>query len=538
MKETLFELCQFSGFGGELVLDEVRGNTSGELNPENNVETALGEDRTMYTYVPASGCPHPKQTQVLMVLRDEATKESADSLMKELALDTLAEENHFILLFPNPFGAGWHFEGEAARAEMDFLIRCFAALKGARGHTAGFNGMIYYLAATPSASALVTELAADRPLDCAAMMTGPLPEGYSARQNEEAPTRTVFCEKLSAARVAEAWDTLFSEARRWRNDVNGTYQPRINFGEKGFRKVERFDHVWYEYVPERLRGSTEPVPLVLYCHGINCCGLYGAEQSGWVDIADRDGLICVFPEPAIEERWNVYDDPRLPDDMQFLLDLIEDMKERYAIDASRVYLSGFSMGSAMTNSMVSCHPEVFAGAIACNGPFFGYLSTLDSFRESMLAFRPNSASLNALTPSEEPFSPAHRKAAENLKKPIRVPFVQYAGAMDGLGFVGGKTWPVRQRGDSAWVDTLLFWKAFNGLPEEPLFSDETASGFAGDAVERSGRFERIHFHAPETGEELYRFVLVDRLAHAVDPKEIEEGWEYIRKFRRERKKSS
>lgn len=531
MKETMFEICQRSPFGGTLVHDLVAGTTDGNLNPENNVDTVAGEDRTMFTYVPASGCPHPKQTQVLLVLRDDDSEESAQELLETLGLNEVAEENHFIVVFPDPVGRCWHYEGPEAQADMDFLVRCFAALKGAQHHVAGFNGMIYYIAASESASALVATLAAERPLDCAAMMIGSLPEGLPAPVNDDAPTWTTVYSELNKASVAHAWDTMFSEARRWRNDVNGTYQPRINFGEKGFRKVERFDHVWYEYVPEALRGSTEPAPLILYCHGINCCGLYGAEQSGWVDLADRDGLICAFPEPAVEERWNVYDDPRLPDDMHFLLELIEDMKSRYAIDASRIYISGFSMGSAMTNSMAACYPEVFAGAIACNGPFFGYLSTVDSFRENMLSFRPNSQTLKDLVPSDEPLSPVHRHADENRDKPVHMPFVQYAGAVDGLGFEGGKTWPVRKPEDSAWVGTVGFWKAFNDIPAEPQFSTETESGFAGSSVDRSGRFERISMET-EDGAPLYRFVLVDRLPHAVDPKEIEEGWEFVKTFRR------
>ena len=514
-----------------MVRDLVAGNTDGNLNPENNVDTAVGEDRTMFTFVPASGCPHPKQTQVLMVLRDDDSEESAQGLLDALALKELAEDNHFIVVFPDPVGGVWHYEGAEAQADMDFLVRCFAALKGAQHHVAGFNGMIYYIATSESASALVATLAAERPLDCAAMMIGPLSPGTSVPVNEEAPTRTTVYSELDANSVAHAWDTIFSEARRWRNDVNGTYQPRIDFGKKGFRKVEQYGHVWYEYVPEALRGSKTPVPLILYCHGINCCGLYGAEQSGWVDLADRDGLICAFPEPAVEERWNVYNDPRLPDDMNFLLDLIEDMKTRYAIDASRIYISGFSMGSAMTNSMAACFPEVFAGAIACNGPFFGYLSTVDSFRDNMLSFCPGSKILREMDPSDEPVSPVHRKAEENRDRSIRMPFVQYAGAVDGLGFEGGKTWPVREPEDSAWVETVRFWKAFNDIPEEPLFSSETASGLAGDTVERSGRFERITMDA-EDGTALYRFVLVERLPHAVDPKEIEEGWEFVKAFHR------
>ena len=535
MRETMFDIRQHSAFGGQLVLDDVKGDTNGNLNPENDVDTGLGDDRTMYTYIPASGCPHPKQTQVLMVLRDDSTEASAEALMKELHLDALAEAAHFILLFPNPVGTGWNYEGEAAAEEMAYLVRCFAALKGARGHTAGFNGMIYYIAASESASALIASMAAARPLDVAAMMLGPMPEGFTAPVKEEAPTWTCTYETLTAEAVEAAWDEMFSEARRWRNDTYGLYQPRINFGEKGFQEFRKFDHVWYEYVPENVKASGEKAPLVLYCHGINCCGLYGAEQSGWVDIADRDGLIVAFPEPAIEERWNVYNDPRLPDDMNFLMDMISDIKSRYPVDETRIYMSGFSMGSAMTNATVSCHPEVFAGAIACNGPNFGYLSTVDSFLENMLQFNPGSQILRTLEPKDDPVSPTHILADQNAAAgKYRMPFVQFAGKVDPLGFDNPKkTWPAQTREDNSWAETMLYWKRFNNIPEEPLFTGDTDSGFAADQREQFYRFEKLSMKSADEGNPvLYQFILVDRLAHAVDPRELEEGWQFIKQFTR------
>lgn len=51
-----------------------------------------------------------------------------------------------------------------------------------------------------------------------------------------------------------------------------------------------YPHTWFTYIPPQLRGTTQKVPLVFYFHGVNCVPLYGAEQSNWHDIADREKL--------------------------------------------------------------------------------------------------------------------------------------------------------------------------------------------------------------------------------------------------------
>ena len=112
---------------------------------------------------------------------------------------------------------------------------------------------------------------------------------------------------------------------------------------------------------------------MFYFHGIGCVPLYGAEQSGWHDIADRENFIVVYPKPARNKAWNIWDEPGMPSDQAFVLALLEHMKRTYAIDESRVYISGFSMGGMMTNALACAYPELFAAAAPCNGFNSGYL---------------------------------------------------------------------------------------------------------------------------------------------------------------------
>lgn len=587
MRKDMNPLVSVSPFGGTLVEEQVAGATSGNLNPENNVDAGRGRDRSMFVYVPKSGCPHPKQTKVLMVLRDEADEASAQGLLDELGIAELAEQGHFVVIFPNPLEGGWNYDLDEAREDdAAFIVRCFAALPGSKGGVAGFNGMICHLATTPAASAMVTSLALTRPLDAAAVMVGSVPEGYElpeaprAQQvawvydfnpqfelwvsdvdeatvpsiptkgvshvaNADNPAVGLFCSEdgLTADTLRLAWDLMFEDVRRWRNDTFGIYEPRPDFDELGFVAHVRdtslgladgLPRTWYEYVPARLRDTSEPVPLVFYLHGINCCGLYGAEQSGWIKIAEREGLAVVFPDATIEDRWNGWDDRRLPSDMDFVMALVEHMGQVVPIDRRRIYVSGFSMGSMMSNALASAHPEVFAGVIALNGPHQSYLTTLDQSAPMLMAFKRNSV-LREMEPSGEDASPLCA-VADGKKDAFayRMPFVQFVGLDDNMGMPAGRAWPLTAEDESLWKGTVAYWLAYNGCGELGMDAT-TPSGFASDSFEHVGeRFNVQGWRSADDGAPtLYRFVTVDRLQHAVDPRALELGWQCVRGFARE-----
>lgn len=180
MNDSMNPLAQFSPQAGHIVLETVPGLTNTKLEQENDVHAANGADRSMYCYAPQSGCPDPKQTQVVMVLRNGTDAASAEECMKRLGLDTLAEEEHFLLLFPNPQMGGWNYAQDPARDnDMDYLVRCFGVLRGSKLGVNGFNGMIFYIADSQEASAMLTTLAALRPLNVPAMMVSHLPDGYA-----------------------------------------------------------------------------------------------------------------------------------------------------------------------------------------------------------------------------------------------------------------------------------------------------------------------------------------------------------------------
>ena len=568
MKDYLNEVERFSPFGGELIREEVLGSNNKFVTAENSIETAKGADRSMYSYIPASGCYDAKQCQVLMVLRDGDDYDSAYAVMKKYELDDLAEKNHFILLFPNAADGKWNYEEDPARDDdCSFFARCFASLPKSKGTVAGFNGMIFYIGTSKAANAMLAVLTAKHPIDCAAMLAGNFPEGFHIPEGVHQPqvawtyegntelkkyidsvnkdcnnpnVKSFYCEeKLSAELIRKAWDQMFSEARRWRNDTYGTYQERTNFTEWGFVPHVKdtslgvnngFAHTWYEYVPESVRNSDKKVPLLFYFHGGNCIPLYGAEQSDWHKIARREGFMVVYPKASTQKRWNVWDDEGEPSDIQFVLALIDHMKKLYPVDEKRIYISGFSMGSMMTNALACSYPEVFAAGAAYNAQNLGYFKNLKS------TFGALNMGNGATYTEEELNAPSKTRLVADAKKKsfdFRFPLIQDSGLLDALGTNG---WPITSK-DNIWLDTFDYWKAYNNIPVTEFEYDPTyETGLKADESCYAGDDQRFIYHKWFTNDEshlpLYQVMVAKRMPHAVDLRQIEYGWNFIRHYYR------
>ena len=581
MIDTMNELTQFSPYAGQLTLLEAPGDLSAmaRTEAENEARAAAGMARTMYAYAPVSGCPNMKQCQVVMVLRDSSDEASARTVMEQFALDALAEEKHFVLLFPNPRPAGWNYTADpGGEDDISYLIRCFGCLRKSPLGVNGFNGMTFYIAASPSASAMLMTMAALRPLNMPAMMIGPFLGGYAlpadalgqpaaawvcgnpaaadylkkaddVPETAAAPARghwlytgrtnpnvrlALSAETVSAGEIRAAWEELFSETRRWQNDIHGTYQCRTNFTRRGFvphvgdtvlGDNGGFAHTWYEYVPPKLRGSREKVPLVFYFHGGSCVPLYGAEQSGWHDIADKENFIVVYPKASKDAMWNAWNDDAAPSDEDFFLALVAYMKSVYAIDETRIYVSGFSMGGMMSNAMAAAHPELIAGAAPCNAYLEGYFTN----RETMAASRANGLYICEQSPAP---SPVRRQAdAKKAARPdYRMPVFQTSGLLD-------QTWPIPD-GNNSRIWTFDYWKAYNNIPVVPYAQGgEYESGLTADETVydgADGRFLHHRWFSRDPGRpSLYELFLAKRMPHALDIRSMEFAWAFLKKFSRQ-----
>ena len=189
------------------------------------------------------------------------------------------------------------------------------------------------------------------------------------------------------------WKDFLYRQRRWMSSPGGelrvTKDPVRDLGmEYHYEEFDGWMREWYVYIPQSVQHNPDKkVPLVLAMHGYTCTGEIYAGNSGWYDVAEKHGFIVVFPS-ALHARvnmpeqglmpdwaplnaWNVFLEDDRPDELKFFSFLLDKMIAEYPVDAHRVFATGHSWGSLMTEMLALGLTERFAAVAPCSGAFFG-----------------------------------------------------------------------------------------------------------------------------------------------------------------------
>ena len=141
----------------------------------------------------------------------------------------------------------------------------------------------------------------------------------------------------------------------------------------------------YAYVPSGLNLST-PKALVVALHGCSQSASSCAQETGWNELADRNGFCVVYPEQSVLNNFNscfnwfnTSNQQRGGAEPQSILSMISYMKNNFNIDTSKIYVSGLSAGGAMASIMLACYPDVFdKGAVFSGVPYTNVSSVLQA----------------------------------------------------------------------------------------------------------------------------------------------------------------
>ena len=118
------------------------------------------------------------------------------------------------------------------------------------------------------------------------------------------------------------------------------------------------------YAPRRYAPAA-PLPVIVALHGRGGTGSGMAYLSRFNELAEREGIILVYPD-GLNHEWNYlggtpgYSAQTGADDAGFLTRLVDDLARDFAIDRQRVYLTGFSNGGFMTQRLACDAPDIFA----------------------------------------------------------------------------------------------------------------------------------------------------------------------------------
>jgi len=138
-------------------------------------------------------------------------------------------------------------------------------------------------------------------------------------------------------------------------------------------------------------SKDQPPPLVVVLHGAGGDGQIALRKDGWAELADQEGFIAVAPtglpvRPRLEASfatnphvWNSGQlNPRGPraaiDDVAYIRDLLDELKQQAPYDTDRVFVAGHSNGGSMALKLAAELSERFqavgtvAGLIAVENP--------------------------------------------------------------------------------------------------------------------------------------------------------------------------
>lgn len=137
-----------------------------------------------------------------------------------------------------------------------------------------------------------------------------------------------------------------------------------NYSEKQFSQfvTEKGEYLdtWYEILPEEVLNNTAPagtVPLWLACHGGGDDPVQFVNEIGLLKLSGEERFAMVAPA-----YQSIYSDSAVCG--KAMCAAVEMMLQKYpALDASRVYVTGYSMGGGTTVTSFMNNVRMFAAAI-------------------------------------------------------------------------------------------------------------------------------------------------------------------------------
>ena len=145
-------------------------------------------------------------------------------------------------------------------------------------------------------------------------------------------------------------------------------QTRVSINHDGYLRT------YHLYVPSRQIEGLQS-PLVIALHGRTSNGERMAQLTEFNRLADQKNFIVAYPD-GIDQQWNylhgLSEPDNKPNDSEFLLALIDDIRGRQLIDPGRIYVTGISNGGFMAQRLACYAPRVFAAyaSVAAGGYAF------------------------------------------------------------------------------------------------------------------------------------------------------------------------
>lgn len=119
-------------------------------------------------------------------------------------------------------------------------------------------------------------------------------------------------------------------------------------------EVAGLSRTYQLHVPVKI-PKDRAVALVLMFHGGGGTGKWAERESGFSELADREGFLVAYPE-GYKKSWNDGRDDRNiaaqrdhVDDLAFVDAILDDIAKEYGLDSRRVFATGISNGATFSH---------------------------------------------------------------------------------------------------------------------------------------------------------------------------------------------